>query len=97
MPFRATRILIADLRQQKKYERIFTKFKTTGLLFIESRTFQKVMNWIITTYVKVEANDNDILACVYERLMGVAIGEENINKKIAYLDILHDRSINVFV
>jgi len=32
--FRATRILIADLRRQKKYERIFTKFKTTGLLFV---------------------------------------------------------------
>jgi hypothetical protein len=62
---------------------------------IETTTFNKVMSWIVTTYNKVEMTD--ITAGVYERLMGISIGEENTFNKIALIDILHDRSINVFV
>jgi len=81
------------------YKKILKKsiYPYCNTYIIETTTFGKIMSWIITTYGKVKANDNDILACVYERLMGIAIGEENTFKKIALLDILHDRNINVFV
>jgi hypothetical protein len=84
----------------EKYEQYFHKkilkksvYPYCNTYIIESKTFDKIMTWIITVYKTVVID----IPGVYERLMGVSIGEENTFNVVGYLDIIHDRSINVFV
>jgi hypothetical protein len=80
------------------YEKYFDKtisrtsvYPYCNTFVIESAVFEKIMTWLMTTYDMLPVTEN--IASIYERLAGIAIGEEYPDKNIQYLDIIHDRNI----